>query len=77
MLRWAILTVNKNYRAIVTTLAVIVVFAGIGYSFLLGSELRYSDEHEYCDIGKNITTRCTVSLDGRERTALRPPGYWS
>jgi hypothetical protein len=49
--------------------------AGILYSLLLPSALRYPDESEYLALSANIVHGHGHSLDGIHPSALRPPGY--
>lgn len=51
------------------------MLAGIGYSFYLGDHLIYHDEKQYYQIAKNLVENRIYSLDGKEITAWRPPGY--
>ncbi len=51
-----------------------LVIAG-GYAIALGSQLRFYDEHVYVGITSSMAHGHGFSLDGRQPTAYRPPGY--
>ncbi|MCB0793781.1 MAG: hypothetical protein KDB88_03515 [Flavobacteriales bacterium] len=55
--------------------AACIVIAGLGYSMILGPELRYPDEGEYLSIAENMVSNGLFSMDGEHSTAYRPPGY--
>ena len=46
-----------------------------GYAVVLGSDLRFYDEHVYVGITGSMAHGHGFSLDGRQPTAYRPPGY--
>ena len=67
--------VVENERVIVVALMACVLLGGILYGLSLGGDLRYPDEHEYVTIARNLLAGHGYSLDGRQPTAYRPPGF--
>jgi 4-amino-4-deoxy-L-arabinose transferase-like glycosyltransferase len=64
-----------NDRLIVLVLSSLVIIAGVFYSFHLGDDLRYPDEHRYFALAKNLSFKQIYSFDGKQPTTSRPPGY--
>lgn len=67
--------IRKDGLVLVHMLALCTVLLGAVYSFRLGGNLRYPDEREYYQIAENIVSSWSFSIDGKEPTAYRPPGY--
>lgn len=67
------LSLHANMIALVAV-GLGIVIAG-GYSFVLGGELRFYDEHVYVQITASMAHGHGYSLDGSQPTAYRPPGY--
>lgn len=67
------LTAHATVIALVAV-GISLVVAG-GYSFVLGGELRFYDEHVYTQITSSMAHGHGYSLDGSQPTAYRPPGY--
>ena len=66
---------KKNAKLFFYCLTIIFFLAGIIYSTILGNNLRYFDEHEYYTLAGNLVSTFHYSLDGKNLTAFRPPGY--
>ncbi|MGB6032189.1 MAG: hypothetical protein WBH55_05095 [Bacteroidota bacterium] len=66
---------EKKHLAILSSVVGLVVVCGILYSFLLGNNLRYPDEHGYYQVAINLATQQIYSSDGQHPTAFQPPGY--
>ncbi len=49
--------------------------AGLAYSLLLGTELRFPDERDYLATADSLVTERMYSVTGESPDALRPPGY--
>jgi hypothetical protein len=56
-------------------LLALYVLAGIIYSAILPATARFSDEHEYLALTKNLLVGPGFSMDGAHLTAARAPGY--
>ncbi len=52
-----------------------IATVGIAYSYYLGNNLRYPDEHDYYTIALNLVRSYRYTTDGQNPTAFRPPGY--
>lgn len=61
-------------QIVVYGIMALILISGLIYSFYLGDQLRYSDEHEYLNIAKNLLSIGKYSLDGVKPTAYRAPG---
>lgn len=55
-------------------IVLILLIAGVIYSFFLGSDLRYWDEEHYLLLAKNLGSGI-YSFNGADPTAFQPPGY--
>ncbi len=53
----------------------VVVVAGVAYCASLGTRVRFADEADYLRLSSNLTRTGVYSLDGRNPSAYRPPGY--
>ena len=67
------LTAHATVIALVAVGLSVVI--GLGYSLILGSDLRFYDEQVYVGIVKSMAHGHGFSLDGTQPTAYRPPGY--
>lgn len=67
--------IERKNKLILLVLVSAVVLSGTLYSFSLGNNLRYMDERVYYNLGTNIITSHQYSLDGKEPTVYKPPGY--
>src|SRR3972149_5781249 len=55
--------------------ALLLIF-GLAYAVNLGNTMRfYPDEGDYSDLAQNLVATGRYTLDGRQLTASRPPGY--
>ena len=67
--------INKYDRQIVLAVCLVVLLAGIIYSFSQGNTLKFPDEKDHVTLARNLAEDFTYTLDGRIPTAYRPPGY--
>src|SRR5688500_14042661 len=63
----------RSARIALAAVGLSVRIAG-GYSIMLGSELRYSDEHVYLELTQSLAAGRGYAF-GSDATAYRPPGY--
>ena len=68
---------DDHERGVLTVAAMLFLAAGIAYSIVLGSEIRYEDESDNITIAKNIATKGLYSLNGIEPCAFIPPAFAS
>jgi 4-amino-4-deoxy-L-arabinose transferase-like glycosyltransferase len=66
---------NENARTIAFTAVGLSLVIGVGYSLVLGGELRYFDEQVYVTLTRYLAHGHGFTLDGVQPTAYRPPGY--
>jgi 4-amino-4-deoxy-L-arabinose transferase-like glycosyltransferase len=66
---------NENARTIALVALGLSLVIGVGYSLVLGSQLRYFDEQVYVTITRSMAHGHGFTLDGHQATAYRPPGY--
>ena len=67
--------IERKNNTILLVLVSSVICSGTLYSFSLGDKLRWPDERDNCELGKNIVAARQYSYDGKQPTAYRPPGY--
>jgi 4-amino-4-deoxy-L-arabinose transferase-like glycosyltransferase len=63
----------RSARIALAAVGLSLLLAG-GYSIMLGSELRYSDEHVYLELTQSLADGRSYAF-GSDATAYRPPGY--
>jgi 4-amino-4-deoxy-L-arabinose transferase-like glycosyltransferase len=63
----------RSARIALAAVGLSLLLAG-GYSIMLGSELRYSDEHVYLELTQSLADGRGYAF-GSDATAYRPPGY--
>jgi len=66
---------HSRLRTAGIVLLLLCVLAGVLFSFLLPSTVRFSDEGEYLTLTRNLLHGPGYSMDGVHLTAMRPPGY--
>jgi len=67
--------IERKNKIILSFIIVSVVLSGIVYSLTLADKLRYADEKAYFSLARNIISVHQYSLDRKQPTAYRPPGY--
>jgi hypothetical protein len=73
--RWVSMIEQRSDRLLYLLVALLLIL-GCAYAFYLGSEIRfYPDECEYSDLAHYLVTTGMYTLDGKQPTAYRPPGY--
>lgn len=66
---------DERRVAILVGLGVLTMVVGVAYSLSLGDELRYLDERWNFSIADNLLDGDGFSINGRDETTYRPPGY--
>ncbi len=66
----AIEFMETKHDLILKSLITTILVAGIGYSFYLGSSLRYPDEADYYHIAYNLISNHKYTIDGYNPTAF-------
>ena len=68
--------ITVRSKALTLIIAAGALLAGIFYSYLLKNQIRFiPDESDYVALTQNFSTHLQYSLDGKDPTAYRPPGY--
>lgn len=66
---------RKSDRFLYLLVALLLIL-GAAYAVYLGNSIRfYPDECDYIDLAHNLVTTGLYTLDGKQPTASRPPGY--
>lgn len=66
----------EKHAALFSLLMITGTFvSGILYSLFLGERLHYADENEYFKLASHLVEKGFYSLNGKNPTAWRPPGY--
>lgn len=68
-------TLNHYSTPAVLVLIALTILAGLGYSLVLGDQLRFPDEYVYYNHAKNFVDIGIFSYDGVHPTASKAPGY--
>jgi 4-amino-4-deoxy-L-arabinose transferase-like glycosyltransferase len=75
IIRQLVSLIEQKNRHILVALILSVVLSGVFYSIYLGDNLNYYDEETYHKLASNIVSLHQYTLDGKDSTAFRPPGY--
>lgn len=68
--------IERNSDRFLYFLVTLFLILGSAYAVYLGNTLRfYPDEWDYRDLAQNLVTTGMYTLDGKQPTAYRPPGY--
>ncbi|MCX6641696.1 MAG: glycosyltransferase family 39 protein [bacterium] len=75
MLQTLVALLERKHRQILLILIAATLVSGCIYSMYLGNKLRYDDERDYYRLATHIVTKQMYSLDGKNPSVFRPPGY--